>query len=142
MPDLAYPGHPVWAEIAGYFRPAEFRFPYHMSPDWLRTLYRVRVRAEVPMRVVSDYRPPERNEAAGGAGTSAHMDEPCRATDVRVQSSRERYAILAAAFAEGVRRIGVEPATDYQRVTWGRNSGTIHLDGSIMLPQDVCFMDW
>jgi len=138
--DYAHATHPVWGEIAPELTPADFNHPYKMHPGFLRRLSRVRRAARVPFRVVSDHRPPTANAAAGGARGSAHMGDPCRAVDLRVQSSRERWAIVAAAIAEGIRRIGVYPPTDYQRSQWGKNAGSLHLDDSPTHPARVMWV--
>jgi hypothetical protein len=128
--ERAVVGHSVWREIAPEITPSDFREPHRMNVGTLRRLSRVRRRAGVPFRIVSDHRPPERNAAAGGATGSAHMGDPCCAVDLRVQSAAERFAVVAAALAEGFVRIGVYPPTESQRVQWGKNSGSVHLDDS------------
>lgn len=136
----AYPGHPVWAEIAPEITPRELNFPYLMDPDFLRSLSRIRRASGVPFRFVSDHRPPDRNAAAGGVSGSAHTDDPCRAVDLRVTGSRERFLILRAAIMEGITRIGIYPPTAYQRRTWGKNSGSVHLDASSGRPSEVAWV--
>jgi uncharacterized protein YcbK (DUF882 family) len=120
---LAGPNDPVWTEIAAYFKPGEFRFPHKMDAEFLRLLFRIRKRAGVPFRIVSDYRSPTRNESAAGAKVSAHMEVPCRAVDLHVTNNLERIAIVRAAILEGVQRIGVYPAKP-------DNSGSVHIDAS------------
>lgn len=123
LPDRATKDHGVWKEIAPELTPADFRSPYSMDAHFLRLLSRIRRRAEVPFRIVSDYRDPKRNDSAGGAKDSAHMEYPCRAVDVHVPDNYARARILEAAFAEGLVRVGVYPAKE-------DNSGSIHLDAS------------
>ena len=120
--------HPVWRSIAASFRPEEFRHPELMDVGFLLLLHRIRMRAGVPMRVVSDYRDPGHNTAVGGARRSAHMERPCRAVDLRVKDNHERARIILAAAAEGIHRIGVYPAHEDR-------SGTVHIDASTSKPQ-------
>jgi uncharacterized protein YcbK (DUF882 family) len=136
----AHPTHPVWQEIAPEITPGELRHPYRMNVSTLRRLSRVRRRSGVPFRFVSDYRTPVSNAAAGGATDSAHMDDPGCAVDLRILSSRERFRLLTAALAEGYTRIGCYPPTDHQRRTWGKNSGSVHLDDSPTRPQEVIWV--
>lgn len=119
--------HAVWGEIKPELTPEDFRFPYDMDVAFLRLLSRVRRRAGVPFRVVSDYRDPDRNAAAGGAKSSTHMERPCRAVDLHVKNNEERARIVFAAADEGLIRIGVYPAKP-------DNSGSIHLDASEVNP--------
>lgn len=92
--EYASPNHPVWAEVAPELTPRDFRYPYHMSVEFLRELSRARRRGNVPFRVVSDYREPSRNEAAGGASQSAHLELPCASVDLRAVSNEERYHLV------------------------------------------------
>ena len=126
----AYANHGVWGLIAPVITPAEFNHPYEMHVETLLRLHRVRRRSGVPFRFVSDHRPPDRNAAAGGAKGSAHMTNPCRAVDLRVQTSAERFAIVEAALAEGFRRIGIYSPTAHQKQFYGKNAGSVHLDDS------------
>jgi uncharacterized protein YcbK (DUF882 family) len=122
-PEAASAGHPVWGEIAPELRAEEFHHPERMDTHFLRLLARVRRRAGVPFRIVSDYRSREQNRDAGGASRSAHMDLPCRAVDLHVTNNEERFRVVEAALALGFVRIGVYPArTD--------NSGSIHIDAA------------
>lgn len=134
----AHAGHVVWREISPQFTRAEFRDPDSMAVEALRLLHRIRVRAGVPFRLVSDARTPATNP---GASKSAHLERPCTAIDLRVVNSAERFAIVRAAIQEGVIRIGVYPPTEYQRATWGKNAGSIHLDASTALPQNVMWVE-
>jgi hypothetical protein len=134
-PELATEDHPVWSEIAPELTPRDFRQPYLMDVHALRLFSRIRRRAGVPFRVVSDARQP-----GIGASRSAHADRPCRAIDVRAQSSRERYEIIKAALLEGVCRIGVYAPTAGQRRQWGKNSGSVHIDASAEHPADVIWV--
>lgn len=136
----AHPNHLVWKMIAPEIKPEEFNAPYEMHTETLIRLSRARRMAKVPFRFVSDYRPPERNEAVGGAKRSAHMTNPCRAVDIRVHTSAERYAVVRAAILEGFNRIGIYPPTEHQRKYYGKNAGSIHLDDSPDHPQRVIWV--
>lgn len=94
MSEVAVAEHEVWSETSPELMPHDFNYPYRMAPDFLRRLIRARRASRVPFRVVSDHRPPARNVAAGGAQTSAHMESPCRAVDLRVNTNEERYRLL------------------------------------------------
>jgi uncharacterized protein YcbK (DUF882 family) len=122
-PLAAAKGHAVWGEIAPELTPRDFRSPFAMDVAFLRLLSRARRRAGVPFRVISDYRDPARNEAAGGAEKSAHMECPCRAVDLQVRDNHERARIVLAAAEEGFLRIGVYPAHE-------DGGGSLHLDAS------------
>jgi len=126
-PIAAGPTHPVWMGIAPFFVPSEFKHPFKMDVTFLRSLYRVRLRAGVPLRIVSDYRPPDRNASVGGAKASAHMELPCSAVDLRVNNNHERMLIVAAAIEEGFTRMGIYPAGE-------GGAGSLHLDASRTLP--------
>lgn len=111
---LAKPEHPVWAEIAEFFKPTEFANPHDMDVGFLRWLYRVRKRAGVPMHITSDARDPDGDV---GADKSAHKKRPCRAIDGQVRGetvdgvylppSECLARIIIAAIEEGCVRIGV-----------------------------------
>lgn len=124
---LAVSEHAVWGEIKPELTPGDFRFPHAMDVAFLRLLSRTRRRAGVPFRVVSDYRDPARNAAAGGAKGSTHMEHPCRAVDLHVKDNHERMRIVQAAVEEGFLRIGIYPAAE-------DNSGSVHLDASEINP--------
>jgi hypothetical protein len=126
-PVAATASHPVWGEISAFFTPREFNYPYRMDVSFLRMLYRIRKAAGVPLRILSDHRPPARNADAGGAKGSAHLQSPCRTVDLHVKNNYERARILEAAVLEGIERIGVYPAKE-------DNSGSLHVDASSTHP--------
>lgn len=139
MSALATPDHPVWREIAPQLAPRDFRHPGMMDVDFLRLLSRVRRDAAVPFRIVSDYRTPEGNP---GASASAHLDLPCRAVDLRVLTNHERWAVVRAAIAAGITRLGIYAPTASQIAQYGKASGSVHLDASTTNPQDRIWMSW
>lgn len=115
--------HPVWQEIRpkdgfGGFEPWEFDQPHEMDVEFLRLLYRIRQDAGVPMRIISDARPPDQDI---GASKSAHKKRPCRAVDLDVRNSYERARIVGAAWEHGIRRLGVYPGD-------AGDAGSVHLD--------------
>lgn len=122
-PEPAAAGNRVWVEIAPELTPAEFRYPEAMDAGFLRLLHRARRRAGVPFRVVSDHRPPERNEKVRGAKRSAHLEVPCRAVDLRVASNQERWRVVEALLEAGFVRVGLYPAH-------ADGSGSVHVDAS------------
>lgn len=135
VPELAVEGHPVWAEIAPEITPGEFNYPHLMDVHFLRLLSKIRRWSGVPFRFRSDHRPPARNAAAGGATASTHMEIPCRAVDLWLLSTRERYALTRTCIVSGLTRVGiakyaVDPAT---------GGGTFHIDGSTEAPQFVAW---
>lgn len=125
--DLADLNHEVWTEIAPELKPSDFQYPQKMSVEALRRLSRIRRASGVPMRVVGDWRP---RDADFGASKSAHMEEPCTAVDLRVTNNEERHKLVEAALAEGCPRIGIYSPTDWQSSTYGKGSGSVHLDFS------------
>lgn len=142
VPERAVEGHPVWTEIAPELTPRDFRHPWEMCPAFLRRLSRARRACGVPFRVVSDYRPPDRNASAGGASQSAHLESPCRAVDLRVLDNHERYRVVTALLAEGFERLGVYAPTEWQRSQYGTASGSVHVDASPTNPSPRIWMSW
>lgn len=101
-----------------HFAPHEFNHPDAMGYEFLRWLDDLRDRLGQSLTVSSDHRPPERNAAAGGAATSAHLDTPCNAVDLSAHgmTSAKRFAIVRLAMEMGCRRIGIYA------------NGSVHLD--------------
>ena len=138
----AHADHPVWQTVAPELTPRDFRHPHEMDADFLLLLSKARRLAGVPFRIVSDYRPPEQNAAAGGATKSAHMESPCRAVDLRVHNNEERFRIVDALRRVGLERIGIYVPTDWQRTTYGPAAGTIHVDDSRVNPRPRMWLEW
>ena len=111
---------PVWAEIQQHFSPQEFQHPYEMDADFLRLLTKIRKKAGVPFRVISDARDPAGHV---GATKSAHKKRPCKAVDLQVKNSYERARIVIAAIQCGVTRVGVYPGGE-------SDGGGLHIDAS------------
>lgn len=124
-----------WAKDSPHFTRAEFRYPDAMDPTFIRWLNKLRKKVGFPLYVVSDYRPPARNAAAGGAKASAHMSKPCVAVDLgRAKgvgfTAAQRFALVFAARDLGCRRFGI-----YE-------NGNVHLDLDPTKPQDVIWVAW
>ena len=109
-----------WQHVK-HFKPYEFKYPDKLDRDAVMELDRVRTLAEVPMIPTSDYRP--KDKKCHGTG---------KAFDIATHSSFARYKILDAAFARGVKRIGIydkhihldfceEPAFPEEVVWWGKS---------------------
>lgn len=111
-----------WAELK-WFKKTEFKRPEKMGYEFLKWLDAVRAEAKVPMFILSSHRSEQQNRDAGGARSSAHLDEPCNAVDIvgnkgAVLSGAQRLAIVRAALKLGCERLGI-----YE-------NGTVHLDRS------------
>jgi hypothetical protein len=132
-------GHVVWTEIAPELSKTDFDHPTLMEVEFLRLMSRIRRASGVPFRIVSDHRPSDKNK---GAAKSAHMDIPCRAIDLRVLDNRERIVLIRTALAHGIERIGVYAPTDWQKMTYGKASGSVHLDCSDKNPSPRMWQTW
>ena len=114
--------------MSKYFSPAEFLrctpscSIKQMDPSFLDLLDRVREKAGIPLVLNCAYRSVEWDQSKGRSGNSAHTRG--KAVDIRCNTSSNRYKIISAALACGIRRIGV-----------GKNY--IHLDNDSSLSQDV-----
>ena len=75
-----------------------------MDVEFLLRLDSARERAGIPFIINSGYRCAAHNRAVGGNQNSAHMDG--LAADIRATTSRQRFIIEAALFAEGFERMG------------------------------------
>ena len=92
-----------------YFKLSEFAFKccgsVAMNEEFLLKLDRARAIAKIPFIVTSGYRCEKHNRAIGSLDTSSHLKG--RAADIACTSDRNRYLILVAAIASGIKRIGV-----------------------------------
>lgn len=119
---------PYQWEGIDFFKPEEFDSPdepgsgMKMQFDFIRTLDFMRTRAQVPFNINSGYRTKAHNKAVGGETNSAHLRG--WAADIACTDNHARYAIMDAAWYEGVKRVGVYP-------TW------IHIDTDPTLPREV-----
>lgn len=124
-----------WTKDSPHFAKSEFNYPDAMDPSFVKWLNTLRSKVGFPLYVVSDHRPPKRNEAAGGAKSSAHLSNPCFAVDLSRSkgvgfTAQERFALVKAAMSLGCRRIGIYP------------NKNVHLDMDPSKPQDVIWVDW
>lgn len=138
--EAAGPRHPVWAEIAPELTPRDFQHPHAMDASFLRLLSRARRRTQaltdtllghtrgVPFRIISDYRPPASNYAAGGAEHSAHLRTPTRVVDLQLADNAERFIVAVALLVEGFTRLGIYEASA------GDGRGGLHVDAEDDLP--------
>jgi len=110
-----------------------FRYDEFDSPDdpgsgvlmhtgFLSLLDKLRKKVGRPFVITSGYRTKAHNKAVKGYATSSHMEG--RAADIAVPDSAFRFALLEAAIAIGITRIGI-------------GSDFIHLDVSLDKPQGV-----
>ncbi len=92
--------------------------------NMMRTLY------GKPLVVTSGARCKKYNAEIGGVPNSAHLPHPdtsqCRAVDIYVNNSRDRFNLLSIALRSGITRIGI--GTDF-----------MHFDVASDLSQSVIF---
>lgn len=93
-----------------------------MDEGFLRLLDMVREKAGIPLVLNCAYRSREHELQKGRSGNSAHTKG--KAVDIRCTTSANRYKIVAAALACGIRRIGIAKTF-------------VHLDNDGTLPQGV-----
>ena len=114
--------------MAKYFSAAEFKkcVPScridQMDAAFLDTLDKIRERAGIPLVLNSAYRSPAYERSKGRSGTGAHTLGV--AVDIRCNTSANRYKIVKAALACGIRRIGI-------------GQTYVHIDASRQHAQDV-----
>ena len=95
-----------------------------MDQEFLYFLDDLREAFGKPIRVNSSYRDPNYNETVGGVKRSAHTEIPCKAVDIHVENSRDRYTLVSLAIGMGARRIGI-------------GETFLHIDQSTEKVQDV-----
>lgn len=121
-PEYAVLDHPVWAEISEHFTPKEFEEPEKMDVGFLRLLFRTRVLAGFPFRILDTIR---------GDPRSAHSELPCAAADLQLLNAWERGRANRAAVTVGFVRCGIYPGTDgYYQTRKKKDGGGFHLDAS------------
>ena len=79
-----------------------------MDVEFLLRLDSARERAGIPFKINSGYRCAAHNKDVGSKSTSSHIKG--LAADIRATTSRQRFIIEAALFAEGFKRMGEYPA--------------------------------
>jgi len=69
---------------------------FNMCPEFLMKLEKARELADVPFIINSGWRSEITNKRVGGGENSAHIQIPCKAVDIKVTNSSNRYKILNA----------------------------------------------
>lgn len=114
-----------------YFAPKEFKncTPScsidDMAQGFLNTMDALREKAGIPIVINCAYRSQEWETKHNRPGTSSH----CKgiAVDIRCNSLQNRFKIVSAALAIGIRRIGIAPTY-------------IHIDGDNQKSRDVMWI--
>lgn len=120
----------TWTDIK-HFKPGEFDSPgepgtgLKMSLPFVHKLDKVRAFLKRPLRVNSGYRTAAHNAKVGGVPNSAHTKG--LAADIRCTDSGMRLALIDAARAAGIARIGV-------------GTTLVHLDDDSDLPSNVLWV--
>ena len=88
-----------------YFKESEFHIDgvtvYNkMDPLMIYLLVQLRKNANIPMRLTSTYRSPEKNKAVGGSSKSRHLKG--QAIDFVVNNSRDRAVFIREALLLGL----------------------------------------
>lgn len=119
-----------WGDVK-FFQPVEFESPdekgsgSRMNLEFVAKLDKLREAVKQPLTILSGYRTPAHNTAVGGVDSSAH--ELGQAADIAALSSTLRFTIVEAALRLGFTRIGI-------------GSSFVHLDASLVHPQQVCWL--
>lgn len=101
-----------------------------LSPEIVNIFTKIREAVGEPLQITSGSRCKKYNDAVGGKPASAHTvssDGYTHALDILTPTQRIRYLVILYAIKYGVRRIGIYP-------------NFVHIDTSIYLPQDVCWV--
>jgi uncharacterized protein YcbK (DUF882 family) len=120
----SYPRTVKYFNLSEFDSPDEIDSGDNMDLDFLRKLDEAREIAGIPFKVNSGYRSVAHNKKVGGVLNSSHIKIPCCAADIHINSSRDRFLIIAAAIKVGINRIGI-----------GKNF--LHLDTDKTKSQDV-----
>ncbi len=101
-----------------------------INENLISTLNMMRTMYGKPMVVTSGARCEQYNAQIGGVPNSAHLPHPdtsqCRAVDIHVGNSHDRFDLLSIAHRLGITRIGIA-------------NTFIHLDVAWDLPDEVIF---
>ena len=96
-----------------YFNLSEFDSPdvkgsgSNMDYEFLKLLDVVREKFGKPMKINSGYRTEEHNDKIGGVKNSSHTKIPCKAVDVAISSSADRWKFIKICNEVGITRIGI-----------------------------------
>lgn len=96
-----------------YFNVSEFDSPdekgsgINMCPEFLKLLDVVREKFGKPMKINSGYRTSEHNDKIGGVKNSSHAKIPCKAVDVSISASADRWKFIKICYELGITRIGI-----------------------------------
>ena len=82
-----------------------------LNHDFVLLLDKARDIAGIPFIINSGFRTPEHNKAVGGVDDSAHLSG--LAVDLRARNGAETYAIVKAAIEVGIKRIGINRASQF-----------------------------
>lgn len=96
----------------------------------LEMLEQAREYANIPIKITSSYRTPERCIEIGSKPDSAHTEIPCTAFDISACDARERGMIIKALYIAGFDRIGLNLINNH-----------IHVDDSPTKPHNVFFIE-
>ena len=125
--------------LGSYFSTQEFACPCkcgfgseekHIDENLIEMLNMMRLLYGKPMLVTSGARCKEYNSQVGGLENSAHLPHPltgqCRAVDISMTHSEDRYDLISIAVKLGITRMGL--ANDF-----------LHFDVAWDLPAPVMF---
>lgn len=79
----------------------------NMDVDFLKLLDVVREKFGKPMKINSGYRTEAHNEKIGGVKNSSHTKIPCKAVDIAISSSADRWKFIKICNEVGITRIGI-----------------------------------
>ena len=127
-------------DIESKFTISEFKCPCgcefgshqeDIDKNLIDKLNMIRILYNKPMVVTSGARCEDYNASVGGKPDSAHLPDKvtgqCRAADILVRSSEDRYTLLSLALKLGITRVGFGP-------------NFLHIDTAVDLPSPVGFM--
>lgn len=95
-----------WKKVQ-HFNEEEFRDAEKMDKEFVYWLDDLREAFGKRIYINSSYRDPAYNESVGGAPNSAHTEIPCKAADIRVENTRDRFLLVSLAIGMGCERIGI-----------------------------------
>ena len=79
----------------------------NLHPDLVVLIGKLEARLNRSLVINSGYRDPGHNHEVGGVENSEHTYSPAQGVDIDCQRSADCFAIVTAAMAEGVTRIGI-----------------------------------